>query len=97
MARGSSRVVMTSRIGRRRAMAHAKSSANNLITAGAVATRIAARTFEEVNEDQLVCMWPHRDRSHFGGRSSLSGHNGHGWSGGRPDPDANDPKRTLGG
>jgi hypothetical protein len=24
------------------------------------------------------------------------GHNGHGWSGGRPDPDANDPKRTLG-
>ena len=37
----------------------------------------------------------HRDRSHFGGRTSLSGHNGHGWSGGRPDPDANDPKRTL--
>ena len=33
----------------------------------------------------------HRDRSHFGGRPSLSGHNGHGWSGGRPDPDANDP------
>src|SRR5260370_15704330 len=29
----------------------------------------------------------HRDRSHFGGRTSLSGHNGHGWSGGRPDPD----------
>jgi hypothetical protein len=38
----------------------------------------------------------HRDRSHFGGRTSLSGHNGHGWSGGRPDPDANDPKRTFG-
>jgi hypothetical protein len=37
----------------------------------------------------------HRNRSHFGGRTSLSGHNGHGWSGGRPDPDANDPKRTL--
>jgi hypothetical protein len=36
----------------------------------------------------------HRDRSHFGGRTSLSGHNGHGWSGGRPDPDANDPYRT---
>jgi hypothetical protein len=36
----------------------------------------------------------HRDRSHFGGRTSLSGHNGHGWSGGRPDPDANDPLRT---
>jgi hypothetical protein len=34
------------------------------------------------------------DRSHFGGRTSLSGRNGHGWSGGRPDPDANDPKRT---
>jgi hypothetical protein len=28
----------------------------------------------------------HRDRSH----PSLSGHNGHGWSDGRPDPDAND-------
>jgi putative ABC transport system substrate-binding protein len=28
----------------------------------------------------------HRDRSHFGGRPSLSGHNGHGWSGGRPAP-----------
>jgi hypothetical protein len=37
----------------------------------------------------------HSDRSHFGGRPSLSGHNGHGWSGGRPDPDANDPKRKL--
>jgi hypothetical protein len=35
----------------------------------------------------------HRDRSHFGGRTSLSGHNGHGWSGGRPDPDANDPEQ----
>src|SRR5258708_28159873 len=23
----------------------------------------------------------HHDRSHFGGRPSLSGHNGHGWSG----------------
>jgi hypothetical protein len=33
MARGSSRVVMTSRIGRRGAMAHAKTSANNLIKA----------------------------------------------------------------
>ena len=33
-----------------------------------------------------------RDRSHFGGRPSLSGHNGHGWSGGRLDPDANWPK-----
>src|SRR6266581_3284121 len=40
-----------------------------------------------------VRVWPHRDRSHFGGRPSLSGHNGHGWSGGRPDPDANDPRR----
>jgi hypothetical protein len=35
----------------------------------------------------------HRDRSHFGGRTSLSGHNGHGWSGGWPEPDANDPSR----
>ena len=37
----------------------------------------------------------HRDRSHFGGRPSLSGHNGHGWSGGRPAPDANDPSRKF--
>ena len=38
----------------------------------------------------LHCMSPlYRDRSHFGGRTSLSGHNGHGWSGGRLDPDAN--------
>jgi hypothetical protein len=33
-------------------------------------------------------------RAHFGGRTSLSGHNGHGGSGG-PDPDANDPSATL--
>ncbi len=38
----------------------------------------------------FLSLLAHRDRSHFGGRTSLSGHNGHGWSGGRPDPDAND-------
>jgi len=37
----------------------------------------------------------HRDRSHFGGRPSLSGHNGHGWSGGRLDPDANGPNLPM--
>jgi hypothetical protein len=39
-------------------------------------------------------MWPIATDRIFGGRLSLSGHNGHGWSGGRPAPDANDPQPT---
>jgi hypothetical protein len=46
----------------------------------------------------LCLLLAHRDRSHFGGRTSLSGHNGHGWSGtGRTRTDANDPKADMSG
>jgi hypothetical protein len=54
MARGSSRVVMTSRIGRRGAMAHAKTSANNLIKA-LFTGRIQKRKTNPLHRSHLAC------------------------------------------
>ena len=72
-------------------------------TNGEASTSVGASICSAVSVGGLIRLFDlqcrvvaHRDRSHLGGRASLSGHNGHGWSGGRPDPDANDPNRTFG-